>query len=107
MMLDRLRALTILSECTGADIWSVEYCREKRIPDVWIEELADTFESGFRTDRQTIYENEKVVNQYHGVRDLDLAIRLGEYLGVDTNRVTSVTFSPEAAVIAIKEAVDE
>lgn len=89
------------------EIWSVEHCRAKRIPDVWIEELSDSFESGFTTDRQTIYDEGKVVNQYHGVRDLDLAIRLGEYLGVDTERVTSVTFSPEAAVIAIREAIDE
>ena len=74
---------------------------------MWIEELSDCFESGFRSDRQTIYENEKVVNQYFGIRDIDLAVRLGEYLGVDTARATSLAFSPEAAVIAIKEAVDE
>ena len=106
-MLDRMRALTLLAECNGAEIWSVELCRQKRVPEAWIDELADCFESGFETDRQTIYESDQVVNQYHGVRDFDLAIRLGEYLGVDTQRVTSVTFSPEAAVIAIKEAVDE
>lgn len=106
-MLDRLKALTLLSECTGRDIWSVDYCRQHRIPDVWIDELADCFESGFQSDRQTIYERDQVVNQYHGIRDIDLAIRLGEFLGVDTTRATSTTFSPEAAVIAIREAVDE
>ncbi len=75
-MLPRLTALALLSECTGRDIWSVAYCQTKRIPQDWIEELVDCFESGFRTDRQTIYHQDQVVGQFEGVRDVDLARKL-------------------------------
>ncbi len=106
-MLQRITALVLLSECTGRDIWTVEYCRQKRVPETWIDELQDCFESGFRTDLQTIYEGDKVVNQYHGIRDLDLAFKLAEYLGVDTHQATYAAFGPEAQVRRLKEAVDE
>jgi len=42
-MIARDRALALLSECLGDEIWSVEHCRLRRVPDAWIEELADAF----------------------------------------------------------------
>ena len=105
--MQRLHALTLLAECTGRDIWSVEYCQSKRIPDLWIEELTKGYESGFRSNRQTIYEDGKVVNQYEGIHDVELAIRLAEFLGVETERLTSTIPEPVELVRLLKEAVDE
>ncbi len=105
--MDRMRALSLLAECTGRDIWSVEYCRERRVPEAWLEELKDCFESGFHTDRQTIYHEGQLVNQYEGVRDVDLAYRLAAAVGVDVQRATSTALGAEAEVRALKEAVDE
>ncbi|MFY7968440.1 MAG: hypothetical protein ACOVNV_05070, partial [Pirellulaceae bacterium] len=73
--MDRIRARLLLEECTGDDLWSLEYCRQQCIPEAWIEEMGDCFESGFRSDRETIYYQEHVVGQYEGVRDVDLACR--------------------------------
>ena len=106
-MLDRLKAQMLLSECTGRDIWPVELCREKGIPETWIEELADSFESGFNSPLQTIYVNDQVTNQFYGVQDLDLARKLGEYLGVDTRQVTALVVGRTAEVRAIQAAVEE
>jgi hypothetical protein len=106
-MLDRLKALMLLSECTGRDIWPVELCREKGVPESWIEELADCYESGFNSALQTIYLGDDVVNQFEGIQDLHLARRLAEYLGVDTQRVTAQVVGRTAEVRAIQEAVDE
>ena len=105
--LTRLKALSLLSVCRGDEIWSVDHCRQVGIPDEWIEELSDCYESGFRTDSQTIYLDDNVVNQYHGVTDRDLAYKLAEFLGVDTQRVTSSALGRVAEVIALKEAIDE
>lgn len=106
-MLNRLKALSMLSECTGDEIWSVAYCEQRGVPRPWIQELSDCLESGFRFDRETIYENNHVVNQYHGVRDVDLARKLAEYLGVDTASVTATALGRAAEVQALKEAIDE
>ena len=106
-MLNRLRALFLLSECTGVDIWPVEHCRMRGIPEEWIDQLADAFESGYNHDRETIYFGERPITQFHGVRDLDLALRLGAYLGVDVARVTATSLGGPATVQAIKEAVEE
>ena len=106
-MLSRMRALALLSECTGADIWPVDYCREQGVPAEWIEELADAFESGYARQSDTIYYADSPVNQFHGVADLDLALRLGAVLGVDVERVTAIALSRNAKVRAIKEAVEE
>lgn len=106
-MLSRLRARMLLSECVGDEIWSPQTCRTKGIPEAWIEELADTFESGFHSDRETIYEGGQLTNQYHGVRDLHLAYKLAEFLGVDARRVTEFILGREAEVRALQEAVDD
>lgn len=97
----------LLSECVGDEIWSLQTCRTQGVPAVWVEELADTFESGFRSDRQTIYEDGRVTNQYHGVADLALAHKLAEFLGVDGRRATQFALNRVAEVRALQEAVDE
>lgn len=106
-MISRLRALNLLEECTGVDIWPVEYCRQQGVPEEWINELADAFESSYFSDRDTIYYKDQPVNQFHGVLDFDLAIRLGMALGIDVERVTATAFTRPATVRAIKEAVEE
>ena len=55
--MDRLKALSLLDECTGVDIWPVEYCRERGVPEAWIEALADAYESGYETPWHTIFCN--------------------------------------------------
>lgn len=106
-MISRDRALALLSECVGDEIWSVEHCRLRRVPPTWIEELSDAFESGFQSDRQTIYYQQRPVNQYHGIRDVHLAMKVGQSLGVDVDEATATALSPTAIVSAIKEAVME
>lgn len=105
MTLSRLKALALLNECTGADIWSLETCRRKGVPEDWIEELADCFESGFKSDQEVIYHHQQRVNQYHGIHDLELARKIAELFNVNTR--TIVAPSRSAEVRAIKEAVDE
>ncbi len=105
--MDRAKALDLLSECDGKEIWSVEYCRQRGVPHSWIEDLADGFESGFRSERDTIYEEGKVAAQYEGILASELAIKLGEYLGLNTNRIRSMHSDREALVRAIIEAVED
>ncbi len=104
---DRLRAEMLLLQCRGDEIWSVEHCREQCIPDVWVQEMQDCFESGFDTDRNTIYESGKLVNQYHGVSDLLIAYRLAEFLGIDVGRVRSSIPGRTAQVAAFQSELDE
>jgi hypothetical protein len=103
--LPRQRALALLAECTGDDIWSAEHCRQRGIPESWIEKLADVYESGFRTDSQTIYVADQPTNQYHGVRDVDLAVQLAQSMGLDVDRITATVLGRRRIVRAIKEAV--
>ena len=100
-------ALHLLNLCRGDAIWSPEYCREKGVPSIWIDELSDCFESGFQSDRQTIYVEGQLTNQYFGIKDRDLAFKLAEYLGVDTVRAASCAFGPLAEVRALQESVEE
>ncbi|XZE53216.1 hypothetical protein SH139x_004948 [Planctomycetaceae bacterium SH139] len=106
-MLPRLKALLLLEECTGVDIWPLDYCRQRGIPEEWLEQLADAFESGYDRDTDTIYFQDRPVNQFHGVLDFDLAILLGQSLGIDVERVTATARTPTATVRAIQEAVEE
>jgi hypothetical protein len=107
MQLNRLKALMILSECTGDHIWSSDVCRERGVPQVWIDELEDCLESGFDHDRNTIYLQERLVNQYQGIRDVDLAVRLGEFLNVNVSTLASSALSRAQLVRAIQNAVEE
>jgi hypothetical protein len=103
--LPRHRALAILEECRGDEIWTVEHCRDRGVPEDWVEELADAYESGFQNDSQTIYWKGNVTNQFHGVHDVRLAIRVAESMGLDVDRVTAAALGRKAIVQAIKEAV--
>lgn len=105
--MDPLLALQLLAECTGDDIWSLEHCRTRKIPESWIEELSDCYESSFEDDRQTIYVERQRTNQYEGVRDVDLARKLGEYLGVETAELANRALSRTDLVRSIQEAAEE
>ncbi|MEM7454367.1 MAG: hypothetical protein AAF456_08420 [Planctomycetota bacterium] len=97
----------LLLKCTGEEIWSVETCRKEGVPEPWIEELRDRHESGYDTDRNTIYESGRMTNQYEGVMDLRLAYKLAEFIGIDWQRETATALGRAAEVRALKEALDE
>lgn len=103
----RIDALVLLSECTGDDIWSVEHCRLRRVPDDWVEEMVDGFESGFDTDVNTIYVGDHAVNQYEGIHDFDLAVRIGEHLGVDVRSLVPYASSRRELVCLIQDTIEE
>lgn len=107
MLLNRIKALALLTECRGDEIWSVPYCEEAGVPQPWIEQLSDAFESGFKFDRDTIYVGGEVVNQYYGVSDRDIAFKLAEFLGLDPYEATAMALGRTAEVRAIKEAIAE
>ena len=106
-MLNSVTAQMLLLKCTGDEIWNEQTCREAGIPERWIDELIDNFESGFDTDRNTIYEDLRMVNQYRGVLDLHLAYRLAEFLGIDWRRVTANAMGRRAEVAALQAELDE
>lgn len=103
--LPRHRALALLGECTGDEIWNVEHCRLRGVPEAWIDELATPFESGFDNDEQTIYVDDGITNQYHGVHDLELAIRIAKSMGLEIDESTAQRHGRRRTVELIKEAV--
>ncbi|RMF44096.1 MAG: hypothetical protein D6753_03455 [Planctomycetota bacterium] len=105
--MQRIQALALLAECTGDHIWSEDYCRRRGVPQAWIDELADCYESSFFRDTETIYVEDGPTNQYQGVRDVDLAIRLGQFLGIDTASLQTLALTRGGLVRAIREAVEE
>lgn len=105
--MNRAHALMLLSECTGDDIWSLSHCRLRKVPEPWIRELSDAFESGQLKDFETIFVGERRVNQYEGVRDVDLACKIGELLGVNVGLIASAAFDRQSIVRGIQEAVEE
>lgn len=107
MALSRLKALSLLHECDGDHIWSLQHCRMRGIPEDWIAELADGYESGFDLDETTIYYEEKKVNQFEGIRDYDLAIKLAKFLRIDIGNRIDLLPSRRAIVQAIKEQFEE
>jgi len=104
---NEVKALLLLSRCRGDEIWSVDTCRQEGIPENWIAELRDTFESGFDSDRNTIYVEKQITNQYHGVLDLHLAYKLAEFLNIDWRSVTQFSMSRCAEVKSLQEAAEE
>ena len=106
-ILNRSQALMWLSECTGDDIWSIAYCRQRQIPQAWVDELRAAYESGCTSDRQTIYYRNERINQFEGVRDVDLACKIGQYLKLDVSRIVERQISRSAVVLAIREAIEE
>lgn len=107
MPLDPISAQMILLKCQGDEIWDVDTCRSSGIPEKWIEELLERFESGYDSDRNTIYQDNKMVNQYEGVSDLHLAYKLAEYLGIDWEKASATAISRRGIVAAIKSELDE
>ncbi|MCD0460414.1 hypothetical protein U8335_09590 [Roseiconus lacunae] len=106
-MIARHHLLALLAECTGDEIWSVDHCRQRRVPEAWITEFADALESGFDNDMETIYTDDGVVNQYHGVKDVDLAIRIAKELGIEIDTHNRQYYSRAHLVQTIKNAVEE
>ncbi len=106
-LLRRDRALHLLAECRGDEVWSVEYCVSRGVPQAWIDELADAYESGFRRDSETLYYQNAPVNHYHGVKDVDLAQRIAADLGLNVISITRSALTPRAIVNAIKAAIEE
>jgi hypothetical protein len=105
-------ALALLDECTGDDLWSIEHCVARRVPQAWIAELADAYETSYRISSQTIYVSDpqhgrRIVNQYYGVRDIDLAKRIAVELGLDVKTIESTSLSRRGLVEMIKTAVME
>jgi hypothetical protein len=100
-------ALHLLSECTGQDIWSVEYCQQRNVPQAWVIELRDAYESGFESSNAQIFYRDQWVNQFEGVRDVDLACKIGQFLKVDVASIVQMTSSRAGVVRAIREAIEE
>ena len=105
--MNRSQALKLLTECTGDDIWSIEYCRTRQVPEAWINELRDAYESGFDSNNQTIYYRNEVVNQFEGIRDVDLACKIGQLLNVNVARIVQQQLSRTSVVREIREAIEE
>ncbi len=105
--MNRSQALKLLTECTGDDIWSIEYCRKRLVPEAWINELRDAYESGFDSNNQTIYYRNEVVNQFEGIRDVDLACKIGQLLKVNVPRIVQQQNSRTGVVREICEAIED
>jgi hypothetical protein len=106
-MPNRMQLLEWLSECRGDEIWSLDYCRQRCVPNQWIDSLMDAYESGFRSDRETIYYRGALVAQFEGVRDVDLALQIANELGLDVDSIQQSAWSPTDCVQKIHEAVLE
>lgn len=105
--LDEIKAQLLLNKCSGDEIWSIQRCVDEGVPERWIDELKNAFESGFDSDRNTIYVDEHVINQYYGVPDLQLAYKCAEFLGIDWQSATQFAIGRRAEVRSLKEALEE
>ena len=107
MKIDPLQLLDWLSECDGDSIWGRDYCQQRGIPDYLIDALEDAHESGFAEANNSITYQHQRVNQFEGVKDVDLAIWIGKQLNVNVSRILSMHASRSAIVKAIKEEYEE
>jgi hypothetical protein len=107
MMISRIEALRLLELCDGEEIWSIDYCRRQRVPERWIREMRDAYESGFEDRSQTIFFDGQVVNQFEGILAVDIALRAATILGVNTSKILASSMGRNAVVRAIREAVEE
>ncbi len=106
-MLTRPQALAMLNLCDGEEIWSLDYCRQHRVPDAWISELQDAFESNPSLDRDAIYVAGRRVNQFEGVRAVDIAIKLAGELRVPLGSAALQLGDRSEIVRAVREAIEE
>ena len=104
---DRLKLYDWLAECTGETIWSREYCQRRGLPVSLIDRLVDATESGFEREDQTVYYEGRLVNQFEGIRDVDLALWIAGQLGVSTTSILESCPDRRSVVRAIQEAVEE
>ncbi len=107
MAISEINALALLSQCRGDEIWSLEYARNAGVPEAWIELMVDRFESGFDRDTNKIYQAGTLVNQYEGIRDLDLAYQIGEHLGYDCSTIRMTVLDRRRQVHSIKQMIEE
>jgi hypothetical protein len=105
--MNRNHALLLLSECTGDDIWSVEYCMQRSVPQAWIRKLQDAYESGFNCLDSQIFFKGQVVNQFEGVRDVDLACLIAQRLNLNVQRIVQRHSTRAGIVRAIREELEE
>lgn len=96
-----------LDECTGDDVWSLEHCRERGIPNSWIAELREIYESGFKEDNETLYYGGRRINQFEGILDATLADKIGQQFGINTKRLEEQAYSRSDFVRRVKEAIEE
>jgi len=105
---DPVAAQMLLLKCQGDEIWSEQECIKAGVPQAWIEELVERYESGFDTDRNTIYvqgnDGMRVTNQFRGVSDLLLAYKIADYLAIDWRQETGHLIDRVSKVNALKEA---
>jgi hypothetical protein len=105
--MNRNHALLLLCECTGDDIWSVEYCLQRSVPEAWVRKLQDAYESGFDCLDSQIFFRGQVVNQFEGVRDVDLACMIAQWLKLDVQRIVQHYSTRAGVVRAIREELEE
>ncbi len=105
--MNRSQLLLWLSECTGDEIWSIDYCRKSKIPAQWIEEMRDAYESGFNTTEEMIFYRNELVNHFEGIRDVDLACKIAQSLRINVAEIVQSQFSRTGVVRAIREAIEE
>lgn len=107
-MFDSVAAQMLLLKCVGDEIWSESTCRQEGLPEPWIEELCENYESGFDSDTNTIYgEDGKLTNQYRGVSDLLLARKLADFIGLQWQQASALAFDRRSEVQAIQDLLDE
>ncbi len=106
------QAYALLDACDGDEVWSVPLCRRRGVPEAWIERLADAFESNPSDPGQTLHVDDpagglRTTNQYHGVRDVDIARAVADELGVDRSALETRGRNGRSVVGAIREAIEE
>lgn len=106
-MISRAHALHLLQLCDGEEIWSVDYCRRQKVPERWIQDLRNAYESGFADNSETIYYGGRIVNQFEGILAVDVAVRSARILGFDPKDILQTHLSREAIVRAIQERIEE
>ena len=106
------QAYALLDQCDGDDVWSVELCRRRGVPQEWIDRLADAYESDPSRPDQTLHVDDgqgswQAANQYHGVRDVDVARAVADELGVPRDELETCGRSRRGIVRAIRVAIEE